>query len=194
MQTAKAMHVVTGESTPRSDGHVKPMRLRFVIAFAAFLSVTANANAEKWKELEITGQIVSIGQLYRYQLLLNISNVTDQPVKIKIPDLYNPSRDIFLTYADSGRPVKSYVTGGVPYAGDVDKVTRWVEIGPHSWAHLLVPLHGISVFDKAIAGQYKGVHQIFGKIIPEFIIKRDGTVINLPEKQQQKNGNQNSTK
>jgi len=112
----------------------------------------------------------------KYGLVLQIVNPTQKPILVPSVALYNSSRDVTIINIITGKEVDSFVSGGLSPSGDSREQTRGIVVNPGSRIILVIPLSGIRVFDDPIPGRYRGKHAVFGDIIPEFSLEKNGDV------------------
>lgn len=154
------------------------MQVVVLTLLMTLLGCAVISRANTWNGLTLDTGIIIRQDLdfAKFGLLVHVANTTKIPVLIPAVALYNPSRDITIIDS-SGKEIDDKVSGGLSPSGDTKDAVRGIVVNPGTWAFIVIPLSGIRIFDQVIPGTYKGgTHRVFGEIIPEFVIKGDGTV------------------
>jgi hypothetical protein len=157
--------------------------INLVIVFFMSLFSSLVAKEAQWKGLKISGQIIRggigvFGDQANYSLLLCMNNETEKPIRIELYELYNATCSVGITNKSTGKHVGNVLGRTGDYLVSKPGEIGWVDIGPHSLVNLSVGLDGL---EKFAPGSYRGYHAVFGDVISDFRIKKNGDVVCMPD-------------
>ncbi len=153
----------------------------YVVFLIAWVRLAAPASAEEWRGLTVSCKVIKGGyDLWGmdadYSLMVRCVNGRgNQPVTIRMHELYNATLRISFQNAKTGQEVenKPGSTGDViPH--DLKNLDEAIVIGPGATANIAIGLDGFATFRQ---GTYKGQHKLLNMKIPEFQIGKSGEVI-----------------
>ena len=159
---------------------MKTRTANYLACVVIFAATTVSLCATEWRGLSLCGKVVKggydvWGRDADYSLLVRIQNDGNEPVKIRMHELYNAVLNISFENLGNRKEVenKPGQTGDV-IPKDLPAMEQTILIGPGVVVNVAIGLDG---FDEFRPGRYKGRHIQFGMDIPEFEIGVHGEVI-----------------